>query len=114
MIDEDERRVLGGQGLVGANLIGHGIILSSCISDFRKEEARRGARRPPQPPPESGPLSLFVPFVVPYVSPIGFSVAQNDIDRALVLLCVDSASAPPVRSELSKRWRPSLSSQPVQ
>ena len=39
---------------------------------------------------------------------------ENDIDRALVLLCVDSASAPPVRSELSKPWRPSPSSQPVQ
>src|SRR6266481_3173239 len=47
MIDEDERRVLGSQGFVGANLIGHGILLSSSISDFRKEEARRcaGARR---------------------------------------------------------------------
>ena len=38
---------------------------------------------------------------------------ENDIDRALVLLSEDSASAPPVRSELSKRSRPSPSSQPV-
>jgi hypothetical protein len=29
MIDEDERHVLGGQGLVGADLIGHGILLRS-------------------------------------------------------------------------------------
>jgi hypothetical protein len=30
MIDEDERRVLGGQGLIGANLTGNGMFLSSC------------------------------------------------------------------------------------
>src|ERR1700676_2021128 len=107
MIDEDEGRVLGGQGLVGANLTGHGILLSSCISDIRKEEARRCARHPPKPPPESGPLPFFVPFVVPYVSPIGFSVAQKRHRPALVLLCVNLA--PPVRSERSKRWRPSPS-----
>jgi hypothetical protein len=69
---------------------------------------------PPEASSRIGPLPFFAPFVMPYVSPIGFSVAQNDIDRALVLLCVDSASAPPVRSELSKPWRPSPSSQPVQ
>jgi hypothetical protein len=61
-----------------------------------------------------GASAIFVPFVVPHVSPIGFSVAQNDTDRSLELLCLDSASAPPVRSGLSKPWRPSPLSQPVQ
>jgi hypothetical protein len=69
---------------------------------------------PPEASSRIGASAIFMPFVVRYVSPIGFSVAQNDMNRAPVLLCVDSASAPPVRSELSKRWRPSPSSQPVQ